>query len=95
MTESTHGSELNRWVATFVEDLGVNPDAVDIDLLLDLARDVAHGVGRPAVPLTSFMVGYAVAAGGGDRAQLDRVVARATELAGGWDGDRLPGAKAP
>lgn len=85
------GSELNRWVATVADELGVHPDAVDVDLLLDLARDVAHGVARPAVPLTSFMVGYAVGAGSADRVELERVVARAAALARGWDsGDRTP-----
>lgn len=88
------GSDLQRWVATLVEDLGVDPDAVDIDVLLDLARDVAHGVGRPAVPLTSFLVGYAVGAGAGPggagdggsgRARLEQGVARVTGLANAWE----------
>jgi Domain of unknown function (DUF6457) len=28
-------------------------------LILDVARDSAHGVMRPAAPLTTFLVGYA------------------------------------
>ena len=86
------GSELNRWVATLVEELGVDPDAIDIDLLLDLARDVAHGVARPAVPLTSFVVGYVVGAGSADgpggRDRLERAIARVTEMALTWDEGR-------
>ena len=32
-------------------------------MLLDLARDAAHGVERPAAPLTTFLVGVAVGRG--------------------------------
>nr|WP_237728311.1 DUF6457 domain-containing protein [Cellulomonas sp. APG4] len=80
------GGTLHAWAATLVEDLDASADALDIDVLLDLARDVAHHVARPAVPVTSFLVGYAVAARGGDRAALDAVVARVTELAQHRDG---------
>jgi hypothetical protein len=31
--------------------------------VLDLARDAAHGVARPAAPLTTYLVGVAVGAG--------------------------------
>jgi len=48
--------------------------------VLDLARDVAHGVARPAAPLTTYLAGLAVGAGqdAGD------VAARITRLAQGW-----------
>jgi len=38
-------------------------------LVLDLAREAAHGVARPAAPLTTFLAGYALGAQGG----LDRL----------------------
>lgn len=82
------GSDLHRWVASTGAELGVDPDGVDVELLLDLSRDVAHGVARPAVPLTSFLIGYAVARAGGDRAALERVVTRAAELAAAWPEQR-------
>ena len=34
-------------------------------LVLDLAREAAHGVARPAAPLTTFLAGYALGAEGG------------------------------
>lgn len=76
--------DLHRWVASACAELGVDPEGVDVDLLLALSKDVARDVARPAVPLTGFLVGYAAARAGGDRAALQRVVARATELATGW-----------
>ena len=54
-------STLEDWTAAVVAELGV-ADAVTggtRDLVLDLARDVAHGVARPAAPLASFAVGLA------------------------------------
>jgi hypothetical protein len=32
-------------------------------LVLDLARDVAHGVARPAAPLSAYLLGLAVGRG--------------------------------
>lgn len=80
------GSELHQWVLSTAQHLGVDPDAIDVDLLLDLARDVAHQVARPAVPLTLFLAGYAVGKGSGDRHALDRVVEEVSVLAEEWDG---------
>ncbi|MBC7290192.1 MAG: NTP transferase domain-containing protein [Actinotalea sp.] len=78
------GDELHRWVAHLVDALDVRPDAVDIEGLLDLARDTAHGVARPAVPLTAFLAGYAVAARGGDRAAFESVVQQVNALVAHW-----------
>ncbi|EST26927.1 hypothetical protein N566_23625, partial [Streptomycetaceae bacterium MP113-05] len=58
-----HGTVLDEWIAAVKAELGVELD-VDTAGLLDLARDAAHGVERPAAPLTTFLVGYAAAARG-------------------------------
>jgi len=64
---------LTSWVAELAEALGVDPGVVDRQLILDVARDAAHGVARPAAPLTTFLVGYAAgAAGGGADVVADR-----------------------
>lgn len=78
------GPELYRWVALLVDELGVDPSAVDVEAILDVAREAATAVARPAVPVTGFLLGYAVARTGGDRAAFERVAARVTELAAGW-----------
>jgi len=71
-------STLEDWTAAVCAELGVNPP--DTMLILDLAREVAHGVARPAAPLTTYLVGTAVGAG------LDpaTAVARVTAMAQGW-----------
>jgi hypothetical protein len=55
-------STLAEWLADAAEALGL-PEVVDQDLLLDLARDVAHAVARPAAPLTTYLLGVAVGRG--------------------------------
>lgn len=35
----------------------------DVDRVLDLARDAAHSVARPAAPLTTYLLGVAVGRG--------------------------------
>ena len=54
---------LDTWVATLAESLGLGADQHPIDALLALTRDAAHGVVRPAGPLTTYLVGLAVAQG--------------------------------
>jgi hypothetical protein len=53
---------LEDWWVAAAEELGVTP-GVDPGLLLDLARDAAHGVTRPAAPLTTYLLGLAVGRG--------------------------------
>ncbi len=55
--------DLDAWVHTLAESLGLADDQHPIGLLLDLTRDAAHGVVRPAGPLTTYLVGLAVAQG--------------------------------
>jgi hypothetical protein len=86
-------STLEEWTVVVSRELGVE-DAVDPDtmtkLVLDLARDVAHGVARPAAPLTTYLVGVAVGrrADADAGAALPAVAAEIAELARGWSADR-------
>jgi hypothetical protein len=50
------------------------------DAVLDLARVAAHGVARPAAPLTTFLAGYVLGAQGGLDG-LDDLVARLSAAA--------------
>lgn len=58
-----HGHVLDEWISAVKDELGIDLD-VDITELLDLARDAAHSVARPAAPLTTFLIGYAAAQAG-------------------------------
>lgn len=80
---------LEEWIEAVCLELGIDRDEVDRDLVLDLAKDVAHGVARPGAPLTTFMLGVAVGRG----ASVRDAAARITALAGGWKPEDKEGAE--
>jgi hypothetical protein len=65
-----------------------------VTVVLDLAREAAHGVARPAAPLATFAAGLAVGRAGGGLAELRAVAARLAGAAEGWpsEPDDAPGA---
>jgi hypothetical protein len=52
-------ADLDSWVEALEAELGLPPGTVDVGAVLDLARDAAHAVARPAAPVTTYAVGYA------------------------------------
>lgn len=54
---------LQAWVAAAGAELGLAPGDDQTALVLDLARDVAHGVLRPGAPVTAYLLGVAVGRG--------------------------------
>ncbi|UOR02744.1 NTP transferase domain-containing protein [Leucobacter allii] len=80
---------LDAWLAAAASELGLPADAVRIGTVLDVARDVAHDVARPAAPLSTFLLGMAygrVAASGdaADPAVLAELAKRLTSRAAAW-----------
>ena len=75
-------SALDDWTDAVRHALELDP--FDVDLVLDLARDVAHDVMRPAAPLTAYLFGVAVGRG----ADPSAAAAAITELAEGWARER-------
>ncbi len=77
--EDLAAARLHAWTADMASDLGVPLDAETVSAVitqvLDIARDVAHGVARPAAPVTTFLVGLAVADALGQVPSGDRPVA--------------------
>ncbi|MFB0616306.1 NTP transferase domain-containing protein [Streptomyces sp. AGS-58] len=78
-----HGHVLDEWISAVKDELGIDLD-VDTGGLLDLARDAAHGVARPAAPLTTFLVGYAAAQGRGGPEAVAEAARKAAALALRW-----------
>lgn len=78
-----HGRVVDEWIAAVKTELGIDLD-VDTGVLLDLARDAAHGVARPAAPLTTFLVGYAAAQAGGGPEAVRGAARKAADLALRW-----------
>jgi hypothetical protein len=72
-------STVDDWVVAVRDALGVEDD-VDVGLVLDLAREAAHAVARPAAPVTAYLLGLAVARG----ADPEQGAALLSELAREW-----------
>lgn len=84
-----HGHVLDEWISAVKDELGIDLD-VDITELLDLARDAAHNVARPAAPLTTFLVGYAAAKAGGGPEAVTEAARKASALALSWAAEDAP-----
>jgi hypothetical protein len=69
---------LERWVDRVTALLELPAQEVDVALVLDLARDAAHGIARPAAPLTTFLLGLAVGRAGGGPADAQRLAREIT-----------------
>lgn len=71
--------DIDTWLARLSAELGIDRalDGDAVRTLLDVARDAAHEVERPAAPLSTFLVGVAVGRG----QSLDAAAAAATALA--------------
>lgn len=79
-------STLEEWTEAVVAELDVG-DAVTggtRDLVLDLARDVAHGVARPAAPLTAYLLGLAAGRATDPAAAAPGLAAAVSRLAQTW-----------
>lgn len=77
---SQPSNDLQAWTDRVVDALalGAPMNQTDIDVILDLARDAAHGIARPAAPLTTYLLGVAVGRG----ADRDTAAAQITALIG-------------
>jgi hypothetical protein len=71
---------LHDWTEKLLAAYEIDGTRVDIDAVLGLAGNAAHGVVRPAAPLTTFVVGYAagLAVGSG---QADEALAMRSAMA--------------
>lgn len=78
---------LGDWLAEAATALDLDPSVVDVGAVLDLARDCAHDVARPAAPLTTFLAGLAAGRAGGDptavRDAIERVMAALRQRSAG------------
>lgn len=75
---------LHDWIDELCDALDVEID-LDEALVLDVAKDVAHNVERPAAPISAFLLGFAAARSNGNPEEVERLAAAATDLALRWD----------
>jgi hypothetical protein len=76
---------LDDWAAALCEHFGLSPEDVPVAAVLDLTRDVANGVARPAAPLGAFVAGLVAGRAGADPAAVREALAAVAALAGQWE----------
>lgn len=83
-------STMSDWIAAVCAelDLELADQGKTTKVVLDLTADVAHGVARPAAPVTAFLVGLAAGRRAGAGGDLDTESAalsqRISERAKSW-----------
>ena len=70
---------MKTWIDAVCAELDLPAD-VNVDVVLDVARVAAHTVERPAAPVTTFLLGVAVAGG----MDVSEAAAKIQDLAGTW-----------
>jgi hypothetical protein len=78
---------LKEWVDLVCRELDIT-DAVSLTAMqprvLDMSRDVAHGVARPAAPLTAYLLGLAAGRSSDPEASSEELTQRVCQLAQRW-----------
>ncbi len=75
---------LHDWIDELADVLDVETE-VDEGLVLDLARVAAQNVQKTAAPITAYLLGFAAGADDANPEQVERLAARAQQLAESWD----------
>jgi hypothetical protein len=76
---------LHDWIDELMDALDVEGE-IDEGLILDVARQAAHRVERPAAPISTYLLGYAAALAGGGPAETEELAGRVLDLADRWEG---------
>ena len=68
---------VQRWIERLVDELTIEAtmDPADVEAVLDAAKAAAHNIERPAAPVTTYLMGYAVARGA-DAHSVGQIVER-------------------
>lgn len=77
---------LHDWIDELCDALDIDAE-IDEGLILDVARECAHSVERPAAPISTYLLGFAAATHGGSPEKLEELAAKATVLAEKWGGE--------
>lgn len=75
---------LDEWAAALRQRFDLGAEDLPIALILDLARDVAVGVARPAAPVSAFAAGLIAGRAGGSADEVRDAVQIITALAEDW-----------
>ena len=63
---------MDAWIEALKKELGLTTE-IDKVLILNIARDAAHAVERPAAPVTTYLLGFAAALGADVQTAADTI----------------------
>jgi len=78
---------LAEWAETLVHEFGLEAAQVPVDRILRLAAVAAHGVTRPAAPLSAFVAGLVAGQLGGSPEEIEDAIASIESLVADRDED--------
>lgn len=84
MSQHLPPEALDEWADALRERFGLSGEDVPIALILNLAKDVADGVARPAAPFSAFVAGLVAGRAGGSPDDIREATAAVSELASTW-----------
>ena len=76
---------LHDWIDELMDVLDIEVE-MDEGLVLDVARQAAHRVQRPAAPISTFLLGYAAGLQEGGTEEIEALAGRVLALAESWEG---------
>jgi Domain of unknown function (DUF6457) len=76
---------LHDWIDELMDVLDIEVE-MDEGLVLDVARQAAHRVQRPAAPISTFLLGYAAGLKEGGTEETEELAGRVLALAESWEG---------
>lgn len=74
---------MDHWIEAVCRELGLPAELaaeVEVEAILEVAKHAAHQVMRPAAPVSTYLMGLAVAQGADPTQVADRIA----RLAQGW-----------
>lgn len=84
---------LQEWVGAVCRELDIADAVAQAAMttrVLDVSRDVAHNVARPAAPLTAYLLGLAAGRTTDPEAASDELTERVRRLAQRWVAEQDP-----
>jgi hypothetical protein len=76
---------LHDWIDELMDVLDIEVE-MDEGLVLDVARQAAHRVQRPAAPISTFLLGYAAGVQEAGTEETEALAGRVLALAESWEG---------
>lgn len=73
------------WLKRVADVLNVDQHEIPVEELLNLTRDVAHGVERKSAPLTTYLLGYAAGKGALSSAEVSQLITHLSSAVDEWN----------